>query len=182
MFVGSYSRHHSRRAALLEAVAGLANEFKLKFHLENSRMTRLAESPIGMLPPLRQHRRPASIRSIAKGPVFGVDLYEALGSAKIVLNGAIDMAGKDRGNMRCFEAMGCGAVMISDAGHYPAGMADRETMVTYASPAEAVQHIRALLRDEESRSTIAANAHHLMKTAYSKSAQWAAFLDLVEKS
>lgn len=182
MFVGSYSRHHSRRAALLEAVAGLANEFKLKFHLENSRMTRLAESPIGMLPPLRQHRRPASIRSIAKGPVFGVDLYEALGSAKIVLNGAIDMAGKDRGNMRCFEAMGCGAVMISDAGHYPAGMADRETMVTYASPAEAVQHIRALLRDEESRSKIAANAHHLMKTAYSKSAQWAAFLDLVEKS
>ena len=84
--------------------------------------------------------------------------------------------------MRCFEAMGCGAVMISDAGHYPAGMIDRETMVTYASPAEAVQHIRALLQDEDSRSKIAVNAHRLMKTAYSKSAQWTAFVDLVEKS
>ncbi len=182
MFVGSYSRHHSRRAALLEAVAGLANECALKFHLENSKMTRLAELPIGILPPLRQHRRTASIRTIAKGPVFGIDLYEALASAKIVLNGAIDMAGNDRGNMRCFEAMGCGAVMISDAGHYPAGMLDRQTMVTYTSPTEAVQHIRALLRDEESRSKIADNAHHLMKTTYSKSIQWMDFVNLVGKS
>lgn len=182
MFVGSYSRHHGHRAVLLEAVASLANEFMLSFHLNNSRMTCLAESPFGLLPLLRQHRRPTPIRAIAKGPVFGLELYKALGSAKIVLNGAIDMAGNERGNMRCFEAMGCGAAMISDAGHYPSGMVDRETMVTYASPAEAVQQIRALLRDEESRSQIALNGYHLMKTAYSKSEQWKAFVNLVEKS
>ncbi|MDJ0661312.1 MAG: glycosyltransferase [Crocosphaera sp.] len=182
VFVGSYSRHHSQRAGLLEAVAGLANECEMRFHLISSRTTRLAESPVGVFPPLRRHRRPASIRAIAKEPVFGLDLYEALGSAKIVLNGAIDMAGNDRGNMRCFEAMGCGALMMSDAGHYPAGMIDRQNMVSYTSPADAVQHIRALLKDEKTRSQIALNAHHLMKTAYSKSDQWAAFVKLVEKT
>lgn len=182
MFVGSYSRHHSRRASLLAMVAELASEFKVKFYLENSRMTRFAETPVGVLPPLLKHRRPASIREIANGPVFGTSLYEALGSAKIVLNGAIDMAGYDRGNMRCFEAMGCGTAMISDVGHYPSGMVDRETMLTYDEPAKAIQHIRELLRDNDSRSKIAASGHHLMKTVYSKSAQWAAFIELVAKS
>ena len=37
--------------------------------------------------------------------MFGRALYELIGSSKIVLNGAIDMAGTDRGNMRCFETM-----------------------------------------------------------------------------
>ncbi len=31
-----------------------------------------------------------------------------LSNAKIVLNGAIDISGEDRGNMRCFEALGSG--------------------------------------------------------------------------
>ena len=68
------------------------------------------------------HRRPDAIAEIAKPPVFGRQLYELIGSSKIVLNGAIDMAGTDRGNMRCFEAMGCGALLVSDAGGYPDGM------------------------------------------------------------
>jgi hypothetical protein len=49
-------------------------------------------------------------------------LYELIGKSKIVLNGVIDMVGRDRGNMRCFEAMGCGALLLSDEGNYPKGM------------------------------------------------------------
>ena len=89
--------------------------------LDASRLTRLAESPLGRLLPLRKHRRPDAIAKIAKAPVFGRELYELIGTSKIVLNGAIDMAGQDRGNMRCFEAMGCGALLVSDDGHYPRG-------------------------------------------------------------
>lgn len=182
IFVGTYSRHHRRRAALLEAVSDLADEFNVRFHLDSSRMTRLAESPIGLLSPIRRHRRPRSIRSIASNPVFGLDLYDALGSAKIVLNGAIDMAGHDKGNMRCFEAMGCGAAMVSDAGNYPTGMADDVNMITYATPLEAVQHIRTLLLNEDLRNRIAQNGYKLMTTSYSKSEQWNAFMALVEMS
>ncbi|QIM53982.1 glycosyltransferase [Hydrogenophaga crocea] len=178
VFVGGYSRHHSRRAALLEAVADLAGDFELRFHLDNSRMTRLAESPLGLLLPVKQHRRPRSIQSLALDPVFGLDLYAALGSAKIVLNGAIDMAGNDRGNMRCFEALGCGALMLSDAGNYPKGMCDGESMVTYSSPAEAVRHIRALLGDPLRLKRIADSGHHMVATAYSKAEQWKAFVQL----
>jgi hypothetical protein len=32
--------------------------------------------------------------------------------------------------MRCFEAIGCGALLVSDAGCYPDGMKPDETMET----------------------------------------------------
>lgn len=180
LFVGGYTRHHRRRAELLEAVAALSSEFTLRFHLDNSRMTRLAESPLGHLLPIGQHRRPAAIRSIAQNPVFGLDLYEALSSAKIVLNGAIDMAGADRGNMRCFEAMGCGAMMVSDTGNYPQGMVNGDSMVTYQDSADAVRQIRAALQQPALRQQLASRGHELMSTTYSKAAQWKAFVALVE--
>lgn len=180
LFVGGYTRHHRRRAELLEAVAALSGEFKLRFHLDNSRMTRLSESPLGYLLPIGQHRRPATIRSVAQSPVFGLDLYEALSSAKIVLNGAIDMAGPDRGNMRCFEAMGCGALMVSDTGNYPAGMVSGENMITYQDPADAVHQIRLALRQPALLQQLANRGHDLMSSTYSKSEQWRAFVSLVE--
>lgn len=180
LFVGGYTRHHRRRAELLEAVAVLSGEFKLRFHLDNSRMTRLAESPLGRMLPISQHRRPAAIRSIAEDPVFGLDLYTALSSAKIVLNGAIDMAGSDRGNMRCFEAMGCGALMISDKGNYPAGMVSGENMITYQDPADAVRQIRAALQQPTLLQQLANQGHSLMSSTYSKAEQWRAFVSLVD--
>ena len=57
LFVGGYSRHHKQRAAVLEAVANMAYEYNVVFHLDRSRLCRLAESPLGRLLPLAKHRR-----------------------------------------------------------------------------------------------------------------------------
>ena len=81
--------------------------------------------------PWARHRRPLAIRAITQEPIFGRDYYEALSTAKIVPNGAIDMAGADRGNMRCFEALGAGSLLLSDQGNDRDGMRDGETIVTY---------------------------------------------------
>ena len=88
LFVGGYSRHHARRAAVLEAVAQLAGEYNIVYHLDRSRLCRLAESPLGHFLPLARHRRPPAIRAITQEPTFGRDYYEVLSAAKIVLNGA----------------------------------------------------------------------------------------------
>jgi Glycosyl transferases group 1 len=79
--------------------------------------------------------------------VFGRQLYELIGSSKIVLNGAIDMAAADRGNMRCFEAMECGALLLSDEGNYPEGMDGRQTISTYESGIECVARIEDSLNN-----------------------------------
>jgi glycosyltransferase involved in cell wall biosynthesis len=179
LFVGGYSRHHRQRAAVLEAVAKLEPRYHVSYHLDRSRLCRLAESPLGQFLPLAKHRRPLAIRAISKPSIFGREYYEVLANAKIVLNGAIDMAGPDRGNMRCFEALGAGALLLSDAGNYPDGMADGQTIVTYDSPGQAVAKIRALLEHPQERLDIARAGHEMISTRYSKEMQWKRFEALV---
>jgi len=177
LFAGSYSRHHQRRARLLEAIAQLAARRNIVMHLDRSRLTRLAESPVGRLAPLGRYRRPRPIRTLAQPPVFGRELYRALSRSRITINGAIDMAGEERGNMRCWEALGCGALLVSDAGHYPEGMENGVTLMTFTDPADAVATIElALAGDERAR---AAAGHRMIRTLYSKERQWSAFCKLV---
>jgi hypothetical protein len=175
LFVGGYSRHHSIRAKILERVASLADTRKVVYCLDASRLTRLAESTLGHLLPLQKHRRPSVIAKIAKPPVFGRQFYELIGKSKIVLNGAIDMAGMDRGNMRCFEAMGCGALLLSDAGNYPEGMNAGETIVTYGSGEDCLDQIQARLTDWNDAKRIADNGRSRIADLYSKDRQWALF-------
>jgi len=179
VFVGGYSRHHRRRAEILEAVAKLAGEYKIVYHLDRSRLCRLAESPFGQLLPLARHRRPAAIRAITEAPKFGLDYYEVLAGAKIVLNGAIDISGEDRGNMRCFEALGAGSLLLSDQGNYPDGMSDGQTIMTYHSPEHAVRQVRALLEGSQKRLAVARAGHEMVSTRYSKEAQWKRFEALI---
>jgi Glycosyl transferases group 1 len=179
IFVGGYSRHHRRRAEIMEAVAKLADQYNIVYHLDRSRLCRLAESPLGRLLPLAKHRRPPAIRAITAAPTFGLDYYEVLSSAKIVLNGAIDISGKDRGNMRCFEALGAASLLLSDEGNYPDGMTDDQTIVTYRSPEHAVEQVKRMLDDAPGRLAIARAGHEMVSTRYSKEAQWERFEALV---
>src|SRR4030095_3551104 len=118
---------------------------------------------------------PAAIRAVSQPPVFGIDMYATLSRAKIVLNGAIDMAGHDRGNMRCFEAQGCGCALLSDEGNYPEGMRAGVTMACYSSPSDAVARLRGLLADEEGTRLLAVSGYQMIATQYSKQRQWDRF-------
>jgi hypothetical protein len=175
LFVGGYSRHHQNRAKLLEAVAKMSQDINVVFHLDCSLFTRLAESKFGSLLPIGNYRRPYLIQAIAAEPVFGLDLYDALSKAKIVINGAIDMAGRDRGNMRCFEAMGCGSLLLSDDGVYPPGMIPDINLKIWQSPSDAVTSINELLADDAKRSALASAGHSMISESYSKQRQWHKF-------
>jgi Glycosyl transferases group 1 len=178
-FVGSYTRVHRRRAALIEAIAGLSDRYRVALHLDaNSRFLRLAESPLGLVGPLAKYRRPGPVRRIAQPPIFGRDLYDCMGAARIVINGAADLGGLDRGNMRCWEAMGPGALLLTDEGNYPEGMVNGETMVTYRSAEDAVAQIERLLAPGSPAEAISLAGHQFMRRRYSKERQWADFMDL----
>jgi hypothetical protein len=180
LFVGGFSRHHRRRAEALRRAAALGGGYNVVYCLDPSRLTRLAETPLGLAGPLRRHRRPREIRTVAAAPVYGRDLYAAIGSAKLVLNGAIDMAGRARGNMRMWEAMGCGAAMVSDAGDYPDGMVAGETFLDYSDEREMIGAIERLLESHGEREAMARRAHAMISTRYGKAAQWRAFQRLCE--
>lgn len=178
LFVGTYSRHHRARAAMLEAIARLRSEMTVVMHLDTSRYTRLAETPLGWVGPLAKDRRSRDIRAVARPSVFGRDLLDALGTSKIVVNGAIDMAGSDRGNMRIWEAMGCGAALVSDAGVYPDGITPGTTFVAYASPEEAIAGIRELSANDDARTALASEGHRMISERFSKTRQWNRFVEI----
>jgi hypothetical protein len=178
LFFGTYTRHHERRRMILEKIAESSSQFTVALHLDNSRFTRLAETPIGWFKPFSAVRRPKAVRAIAQNPVFGRNMYRALGRAKIVINASIDMAGQDRGNMRCFEAMGAGALLLTDLGNYPSGMKANTTMVNYDAVTDIVPAIRKIL-DEGSWQSVGAAGHEAIKTIYSKKVQYKKFRALL---
>jgi spore maturation protein CgeB len=94
-FVGSVSLDHQQRIALLEAVA---RRYDLK--LWGNRPQALpASSPL--------HR-------CFQGEVWGADMYQVLRRSRITLNSHIDLAGREAGNMRLFEATGVGTFLLTD--------------------------------------------------------------------
>jgi len=179
LFVGTYSRHHTQRARLIQAIATLDERHRVQLYLQNSRFTRLAETPLGWMGPLRKVRRPRQVRRIAKPPVFGHDLYRLIGRSKIVINMAINYAGNDRGNMRCFETLSCGACLVSDRGSYPPGFKDGVTFSGYDSVEHALEKIRILLEDPKQAIQLGQAGYNMLRKKYSKNAQWNQFLALL---
>ena len=94
-FVGTVSPDHRQRIALLEAVA---ERYDLKL-FGNPPQALPASSPL--------HR-------CFQGEVWGADMYQTLRRSRITLNSHIDMAGREAGNMRLFEATGVGAFLLTD--------------------------------------------------------------------
>jgi spore maturation protein CgeB len=94
-FVGSVSPDHRQRITLLESVA---ERYDLK----------LFGSPPQALPAA------SPLHRCFQGEVWGADMYQALRRSKITLNSHIDMAGREAGNMRLFEATGVGAFLLTD--------------------------------------------------------------------
>jgi spore maturation protein CgeB len=94
-FVGTVSADHRQRIALLLAVAERYN-LKLWGNLPQALPT---SSPL--------HR-------CFQGEVWGADMYQVLQRSRITLNSHIDLAGREAGNMRLFEATGVGAFLLTD--------------------------------------------------------------------
>ena len=178
LFVGGFSRHHLRRRRLLEAVAALAGQRKVVFHLDRSRFAALAASPLGWFGPLAALRQPDAIRRIATAPVFGRDMYRQLGRSRIVFNAAIDMAGPDRGNMRCFEALGARSALLTDAGDYPDGMEDDRTLLIYDDVESLVRQVERAL-DGDLWRVIGRRGGEMVRETYSKARQFQRFEEIV---
>ncbi|MDT8760058.1 glycosyltransferase [Sphingomonas psychrotolerans] len=178
VFVGSYSRYHTRRASILTMVAGLGAHYKVKVCLQRSMLTQLAEIFPRWVPLLGPHRVRRDIAEVAEDAVYGRDLYRLFSRAKIVVNGAIDMAGPDRGNIRCWEALGCRALMLSDRGIYPRGFESGNTIQTYDSVDDLTEKVAWLLTDTASRERIADAGYAMIHSQYSKAQQWHDFQQL----
>jgi hypothetical protein len=136
-FVGTVSADHQQRIALLEAVA---EHYDLKL-FGNPPQALSASSPL--------HR-------CFQGEVWGADMYQVLRRSRVTLNSHIDMAGREAGNMRLFEATGVGAFLLTD---YKDNLdtlfePDRE-VAAWRSIDDCLTAIARMLGDDNGRAAIA---------------------------
>lgn len=179
-FTGSYSRTtgHDDRLEVLNAVASMSNHLKIDMHLLYRKWGRLADQVPWrwILIPIRL---PSQLNAIVSPPVFGREMYQALSQAKIVINPATDIAGDERGNMRCWEALGCGACMISSAGRYPEGFEAGVHFETFTNTDDLLYKIKELLANESRMRAIADAGTNMIKSRWSKKNQWDNFIKMV---
>jgi hypothetical protein len=136
-FVGTVSADHRQRIALLLAVAGRYN-LKLWGNLPQAIP---ASSPL--------HR-------CFQGEVWGADMYEVLRRSRITLNSHIDLAGREAGNMRLFEATGVGAFLLTDfKDNLDTLFAPDREVAVWRSTDDCLKAIDRHLGDDKSREEIA---------------------------
>ena len=90
------------------------------------------------------------------------------------------MSGGEKGNMRCFESLGCGALLLSDSGLYPEGMIDGKTIKTYKSKFELENFMDSMVGGEwQKYKELSNRGHEMVKEVYSKAIQFRKFQELI---
>lgn len=86
-----------------------------------------------------------SIRPLVRlDPVFGLEMYRALGESLIVLNSHVGMT-KYAANLRLFEATGMGTCLVTDDKQGLSDLFNDDEIVIYKTAEEAADKIRMLL-------------------------------------
>jgi spore maturation protein CgeB len=140
-FVGTVSADHRQRIALLEAVT---RRYDLKLW-GNGPQGLPASSPL--------HR-------CYQGEVWGADMYQVLRRSRITLNSHIDLAGKEAGNMRLFEATGAGAFLLTDfKDNLDTLFAPDLEVATWRTIDDCLAVIDRCIADDDARAAIARAGH-----------------------
>jgi spore maturation protein CgeB len=136
-FVGTVSVEHQQRIALLEAVAA---RYDLK--LWGNRPQTLPAT--------------SALHHCFQGEVWGAEMYQVLRRSRITLNSHIDLAGKEAGNMRLFEATGVGTFLLTDfKDNLDTLFAPDREVATWRSPDDCLAAIGRYNNDENGRAEIA---------------------------
>jgi len=162
-FVGTVSADHQQRIALLEAVAKC---YELKLWAKPPRSLP-ASSPL--------HR-------CFQGEVWGAEMYQTLRRSHITLNSHIDMAGKEAGNARLFEATGVGTLLLTDfKDNLHALFAPDREVGAWHSIDDCLAKIGHYLSDEMARKAVAAAGQERTLSSHTYRHRVAEILGYVEQ-
>lgn len=149
-FTGSLSWAHATR---VEFMSRLAAQSPLQLWVARPRLLSR-----GWLEPgyLRLWLRGRKLAARSRPPVFGMEMYRVLARSQATVNVHIGIAGGLAGNMRMFEATGCGAALFTEDMPNLSDLFEPETeVVPYRSAEDLVGRVRELLGQPERLRAIA---------------------------
>jgi spore maturation protein CgeB len=119
----------------------------------------------------------------SNGGVYGLEMYHKLFNTKIALNNHLDSVGNQGGNIRLFEATGCGACLLTD---YKENLKDYfeidKEVVVYKSPEECLEKAQFLLKNDVLRNEIALAGQKRTLENYNYRNRSLLFLDIINQN
>jgi spore maturation protein CgeB len=136
-FVGNLFRDHISRTRWLDRVC-----HTVPVQVWSPSLVALPESS-----PVRRHHR---------GSAWGAEMFDILRRSRMTLNHHIDIAEAYAGNVRLFEATGCGCLLITDWKKNLAEMFEPgKEVVAYRTDEECVEMVQYYLEHQDEANTIA---------------------------
>ncbi|MBI1337177.1 MAG: glycosyltransferase [Phycisphaera sp.] len=137
IFVGGVGQPHTRRTTLLESLCERYRVGVFGYGLEKL-------------------DKNSPLRAVHGGELWGLDMYRALASAKVVINYHSDVAGPFANNMRLYETTGVGTALLTEEKRNLHEMFTPQVQVaTYHSPVDCLGQIDRLVRDDTLREKMA---------------------------
>ncbi len=95
------------------------------------------------------------LKNIAKKPIYGLEMFQALMNSRITLNVHGGIAGNYAANMRLFEATGVGSCLLTDRKKNLGELfAEGEEVVSFSSAEECIEKTKWLLNNPSEREKI----------------------------
>lgn len=141
VFSGQWTPQHHYRNQLITDIATASERGDFSF---------------GLFLASHHFQLPAPVAKLNRGGRFGIEMFRALRSGEIVINAEIDLAGKEAGNSRLFEATAMGSFLLTEHNanierYFTPGV----EIETFSSPAELLEKIRYYCAHPEERRRIA---------------------------
>lgn len=169
IFTGSLSAEHSRRIEVLREFAISAKE-----QIPNAKIAFYSEDSADL---------PSEVREYIRPPLWGMEMYKCLKSAKIVLNIHIDLAANEAANMRLFEVTGVGSFLLTDAKPNLAQFFEPAVEVeTFHTTSEMIQKIRYYLAHPIEREKISNTGQIKCLKNFSRKKYADLFEDIIERA
>jgi spore maturation protein CgeB len=119
------------------------------------------------------------LRKNALPPIYGESLYDSIGNAKIVVNIFTNHNGLYKDNMRTYETIGCGALMIAQDGVFPKAFEPDVDFLTFRNSDELYEKIDYVLSLPDQGRSMALKARDKLMRTCSKEVQWNEFKQLI---
>jgi spore maturation protein CgeB len=185
LFYGQYFEGmFTHRNELINDLVGFLakSNYKFNIHLQYSEQKKARYNIKGLRRFFKKIVYPPKIiRKSTQMPIYGEKLYQTIGKSKIVINAYTDFNKDFKSNMRLYEAIGCGAFLISEEGNYPEGFTPGVDFYTYTDTKSLFTQIEKVLSDYSTHSKIAENTRLKITNLYSKEKQWERFKEHVSQ-
>lgn len=153
-------------------------ELNIKVHLQLQSPRKVRKKIFGIGIPKIHEKFPSDfVVQHALPPIYGQQLYSTIGQSKFVINGYGNHNVHFKSNMRLFEALGCGSLLISERGNYPEGFLEQMHYIPYDIH-RARKTINSLKGIVAQYQTIYQQQHQAIqevKQRYAKQLQWERF-------